>query len=124
MGDKETPLQVSLFSSGDSPGRRIQATISFVVGSGKTGSILQALHEVSQHKLPGEAEFLLCMLSRERREDISADLNDWYPEWCVKFGTRKAKFLCWWRISCCVAGALLEVAAKAAELVAKVAGLR
>jgi hypothetical protein len=74
-----------------------------------------------EKKPPKEAEFVLFMVSRERRDDIVSDLSEWYPSWCAKFGTRRAKFLCWWRVMCCVGGAVLEVLGRVGEIIGKMA---
>jgi hypothetical protein len=74
--------------------------------------------------IPARAEFVLFMLSRECRVDVLADIEEWYPGWCERFGVRRAKFLCWWRVTCCVGGALLESAGRVAEVFGKLAGLK
>jgi hypothetical protein len=74
-----------------------------------------------ERQAPSAAEFVLFMLPRERREDVMVDLGDWYPTWCEEFGTRQAKFLCWWRVTCCVGGAVLEVLGRVGEIIGKMA---
>jgi hypothetical protein len=73
-----------------------------------------------QKKVPQATEFVLFMLPRERREDVFSDLNDWYPSWCEKFGTRRAKFLCWWHVGCCVGGAFVDVVGRVGEIIDRV----
>jgi hypothetical protein len=73
-----------------------------------------------QKMAPQATEFVLFMLPREGREDVFNDLNDWYPSWCEKFGTRRAKFLCWWHVGCCVGGAFVEIVGRVGEVIGKV----
>jgi hypothetical protein len=110
--------QVSLFKAGFRPEKEVRAEYRIIVD----GSIFNmAASLMSRQQPPASAEFLLFMVSRERRHDVMADLDDWYSSWCVKFGPRRAKFLCWWRVGCCVGGAVLEVLGRVGEFISKVA---
>jgi hypothetical protein len=104
-----------------------KALIKLEPGGGKTRVFVDSLllyYQLEKQKPPAAAEFLLFMLSRERREDVFADLVDWYPSWCGKFGTRRAKFLCWWRVACCVGGAAMEVVGQVGEIIGKVIAIK
>jgi hypothetical protein len=108
--------QVSLFKTLDKRGE-----YKMVLGVGVAGREFQLRYRRMRQTPPAEVEFVLFMLSRERRQDVLADLDDWYSSWCEKFGPKRAKFLCWWKVACCVGAAVLEVMGRVGEFISKVA---
>jgi hypothetical protein len=74
--------------------------------------------------LPHAAEFVLILLSRQRRNDVLNDMLDWYPCWVQEKGRFSANVLCSCRISAAVFAGLLDLTGRIAEIIGKFRGAK
>jgi hypothetical protein len=79
---------------------------------------------IIKKKMPQVTQFVLFMLPRERREDVLADIGDWYPAWCAEFGVGRAKFLCWWHFAWAIVGTVVDIAVRLGEAVSRVIAMK
>jgi hypothetical protein len=78
----------------------------------------------SNFTLPTAVEFMLVLLSRQRRNDVLNDIMDWYPGWIKKYGHIGAHCACWWKIGSAALHGLLDLAERVGEIVGKFRGAK
>jgi hypothetical protein len=82
------------------------------------------VHKQTCPNLPVGADFVLMLMSRQRRNDVLNDLLDWYPCWLSDKGRMGAFFACWWKIGSAVLHGFLDLAERIGEIVGKFRGAK